>query len=150
MSMDATPGLPAVREDGGVIFGVLNIAPDRHEVPRARKWIADVVAARIAHPLSIAADAVDDLLLCASEVITNAVLHGDGAITIVLVRRPNSVRVEVIDAGTASAEGLSHVRDDVPLDATSGRGLMIVEALADTWGTRADDAGRTVWFEVEF
>ncbi|WP_285940710.1 ATP-binding protein [Actinomadura xylanilytica] len=139
-----------MRDDGGVIFGVLNIAPDRDEVPRARRWIADVVASTITHPLSTAADALDDLLLCASEVITNALLHGDGAITIVLVRRSRVLRVEVIDAGTLSSAGLFHVRDDVSPDATSGRGLMIIDALADSWGTRADDAGLTVWFEVGF
>jgi hypothetical protein len=37
----------------------------------------------------------------------------------------------------------------VPLDATTGRGLLIVDSLASRWGVIEHDGGKSVWFEVE-
>jgi hypothetical protein len=33
-------------------------------------------------------------------------------------------------------------------DATGGRGLALVEALSDSWGTDVQAGGKTVWFEL--
>ena len=35
-----------------------------------------------------------------------------------------------------------------PLDATSGRGLALVQSLADNWGIERTPVGKTVWFEI--
>jgi hypothetical protein len=54
-----------------------------------------------------------------------------------------TVRVEVFD-GTRRLP-----RKQRPaLEAESGRGLQVVEALATTWGTDSVPSGKVVWFEL--
>jgi len=78
----------------------------------------------------IPADVVDDAALLISELLGNAVRYG---------------LVAVSDGGGPSA-----VRPrQVGCDATSGRGLAIVDAIADDWGVRRDDVGCTVWARLQ-
>src|SRR5215471_1486227 len=75
----------------------------------------------------------DDVILCVSELATNAALHSDS-------RRAGDVRIEVEDAGgpwVTSAPDPAH-----------GRGLGIVGALADDWGITTTPAGRAVWARI--
>jgi len=86
----------------------------------------------------------DTTLLLTSELVTNAVLHAAGGIVIDVALAPESVRVEVFD----SSPEAPRPRRAAP-DATSGRGLGLVEDLARAWGVIDLDAGKAVWFEVE-
>ena len=83
------------------------------------------------------------VLLLTSELVTNAYRHArsDTRVSVRYDRR--TARVEVRDVGP----GEPRLR---PLDAdrVDGRGLQIVDALADRWGYRSNDAGTTVWFEL--
>ena len=89
---------------------------------------------------------VDDVVLMASELFTNAVLHGDGDVEVVLSLSGGHVRLEVADGGGVPVP--SEVPRPTP-DAITGRGLAIVDALADRWGNGSDPAGRTrVWIEI--
>ena len=73
---------------------------------------------------------LDDLSLVVSELVTNAVIHGQGAIRLRLLLDAGDARGEVIDAGG----GFEHdVREAGP-SATSGRGLLIVDRLTTRWG----------------
>jgi hypothetical protein len=81
--------------------------------------------------------------LLTSEVVTNAVLHIGGPITLRVSCRPGTVRVEVCDTGEQFA-----VPGAPSEGATAGRGLQLVEALASDWGTTGDASGKTVWFEL--
>ena len=90
---------------------------------------------------------VDSVCLVVSELVTNAVLHA-GTSCELTVSGPASVdadvvRIEVID-GDASAPLAK--RYDV--DAASGRGLHLVEALSDRFGTQHRGDGKAVWCEV--
>lgn len=90
-------------------------------------------------------DQVDDVVLMASELFTNAVLHGDGRVAVSVALDAGNVRVEVVDDGASSAAPPR----PVPPAAVTGRGLSIVATLADSWGKGQDDHGRTrVWLEV--
>lgn len=90
-------------------------------------------------------DQVDDVVLMASELFTNAVLHGDGGVAVSVALDHGNVRVEVTDDGTSSPA----LPRPVPPAAITGRGLSIVATLADSWGKGHDDHGRTrVWLEV--
>ncbi|AJC55016.1 putative anti-sigma regulatory factor C serine/threonine protein kinase [Streptomyces sp. 769] len=90
-------------------------------------------------------DRLDDVCLCLSEVTTNALVHAGsppsfGFRARLTIRGP-VVRLEVHDQGA----GRPH-RKHPSLDDTSGRGLLLVDELADEWGV--DDQhgiGKTVW-----
>ncbi|MDJ0340737.1 ATP-binding protein [Streptomyces sp. H10-C2] len=86
--------------------------------------------------------------LLASELVTNALQHTDsGAVlTATLTGGPvHRLRIEVHDHATR------HPRLRAPggENATSGRGLLLVQALADSWGVRSMGAGKVVWFELD-
>jgi anti-sigma regulatory factor (Ser/Thr protein kinase) len=81
--------------------------------------------------------------LLMSEIVTNAFLHGAGDIRIVVSLGP-VLRIEVHDSGP----GMPTLRD-YPPSAPTGRGLVLVEALADRWGTDVGSRGKTVWCELD-
>lgn len=86
----------------------------------------------------------DDVLLCVSELATNALLHGvppgRGFRLFVLQAEGGGVRVEVHDSGDG------HPATRAPGDeAESGRGLLLVSALADDWGVGDRSPGKIVW-----
>lgn len=90
--------------------------------------------------------------LLVSELVTNALVHTDGG-AVVLARLPRGgratvggrLRVEVRDF----AQRLPQPRRDATHTGTSGRGLVLVETLADAWGVREHGVGKVVWFELE-
>jgi anti-sigma regulatory factor (Ser/Thr protein kinase) len=87
-------------------------------------------------------EVVETLRLLVSEVVTNAVRHGDRSQPVELSAHWNSeVRVEVCDHGNGFTP---HPRLG-PLDDPGGFGLYLVGRLADRWGVETDD-GTTVWF----
>jgi len=88
-------------------------------------------------------DACEAAVLLASEVLANAVRHGQGPIRLRLLRTPAHLTVEVTDHSTRRPR-----RMHVGTDAESGRGLGLVDALAANWGVRPTNNGKTVWFTV--
>jgi anti-sigma regulatory factor (Ser/Thr protein kinase) len=87
--------------------------------------------------------AYDDLALVAGEVITNAVRYSGAPCGVAVWWTGVRVRVEVTDCDPVRPSP----RESAP-DAEGGRGLVLVEAVAAAWGSRADPAGKVVWFEV--
>jgi anti-sigma regulatory factor (Ser/Thr protein kinase) len=85
----------------------------------------------------------DAAQLVASELVTNAVVHAGTAIDLTLRLLGSTLHIAVRDGGT----GRPHVAD-VDESAESGRGLMLVDALASSWGTFFPDAGKVVWATV--
>lgn len=81
-------------------------------------------------------------VLLASELVTNAVLHARSEM-LVRVEVEHRLRVEVRDANPRVPQA-----SEVPLEALSGRGLHLVEALADQWGIEPGPDGKVVWFEL--
>lgn len=92
-------------------------------------------------------DVLETAKLATTELVANAVLHGDGPLTLVVDVRPEIVRVEVHDHGARHLPGSAVVPQP---DAERGRGLLIVEAVADRWGVAKDELppGKAVWFEL--
>lgn len=92
----------------------------------------------------------DDLRLLVSELVTNTVLHGgagpDDRVELHVDRPGNRIRVEVCNDGggwTEQVRSTSLESEQTP----GGWGLMLVGAIADSWGVEAGD--RTcVWFEI--
>lgn len=87
---------------------------------------------------------VDTAELCLSEVVTNAVLHAQTAIGVLVTREEDRIRVAVEDGGREQqvTRGAGAGPDDV-----GGRGLLLVEELTTAWGTEQSDHGTVVWFE---
>ncbi|WP_405950814.1 ATP-binding protein [Streptomyces prunicolor] len=94
-------------------------------------------------------DRADEVLLCVSELATNAILHGvppgRGLALRLCVHLDGVLRVEVHDSGTGPRrEVRTQYRD---LHAEGGRGLMLVSMLADKWGVGERAPGKVVWCE---
>ncbi|MEU7203546.1 PAS domain S-box protein [Streptomyces sp. NPDC045470] len=85
----------------------------------------------------------DTALLLSSELLTNAVCHARGPLTLRVWYSARELGVEVVDGSTPRPR--ARVADTAE---ENGRGLMLVEALADAWGTRPDAVGKTVWFTL--
>jgi anti-sigma regulatory factor (Ser/Thr protein kinase) len=86
-----------------------------------------------------------DAQLLISEVVTNSIKHSgsDDPIRLRVWAQPSGLKVEVADGGFGFDAG-------TPADAgdgEGGRGLLILETLADRWGTTCDVRAR-VWFEL--
>jgi anti-sigma regulatory factor (Ser/Thr protein kinase) len=87
-----------------------------------------------------------DLMLATTEAVTNAVQHGkawpNDCILLVTEQCPRGVRVEVYDLGTFDT-----TLEPASLDATSGRGMQIIAAVADRLEVRNGDGRTLVRFE---
>jgi len=88
-------------------------------------------------------DLVDDASLLVSELVTNALLHARSDAVVALTATAATVRVAVADRSPRAP-----VRRRHGADATTGRGLRLLEQLALRWGVDAAPDGKTVWFEL--
>ena len=86
------------------------------------------------------AELVETMKLIVSELATNAVLHATSTFEVAIERVRGGVRLEVTDGG----DGQPQMRELGPTS-TSGRGLHIVETLADAWGWSDNGVTKTVW-----
>jgi hypothetical protein len=87
----------------------------------------------------------DDAALLTTELLANVVDHvgGDAALTLELAMSDGWLRVSVID-GSAVPPVVRELRADSP----RGRGLLLVRAIADRWGTEGHRGGKRVWFDL--
>lgn len=81
--------------------------------------------------------------LLTSELVTNALLHGSGEIEMKVDRTPGQLRVEVQDESDVQP-----VRQSTDVESTRGRGLLLLETLANSWGVRKNKPGKCVWFTL--
>lgn len=88
---------------------------------------------------------LDALLLCTSELVTNALLHGAPPMELEIMVQDCCIRIAVRDAGTGLVERRGRVRPDT----LSGRGLGIVEMLSAAWGCDPSATGKVTWFEFD-
>ncbi|KAB1146721.1 SpoIIE family protein phosphatase [Streptomyces luteolifulvus] len=92
-----------------------------------------------------ARDRADEIELVADELITNALLHTEGSAIVtlrVLTGSARRLRVDVEDTSSALPR-----RRDAGESGVSGRGLLLVDLLADAWGVEARGGGKCVWSE---
>jgi serine phosphatase RsbU (regulator of sigma subunit)/anti-sigma regulatory factor (Ser/Thr protein kinase) len=127
---------PSVRR---TMLSVAQAEPERIAV--ARQQLRELL-----HDWS-SADQVDSAVLLLSEMLTNVLVHTDAdALLLAEVRgEPGDrrMRVEVTD----TSDDLPHKRRPGEL-ASSGRGLMLIELLADLWGVDPRGEGKSIWFEL--
>ena len=111
--------------------------------PRSARWFVAQWCAQ--HGLT--GDAVDTLLLLTCELVTNAVVYGRSDVSLALASADRSARRVRISVGDENTR-LPQWRDADPA-ALNGRGLVLVEALAERHGIDVTAAGKTVWCDVE-
>ncbi|MEU5017592.1 ATP-binding protein [Streptomyces angustmyceticus] len=109
------------------------VSPARHKViDQVRAW-----------GVPLDDETADGIRLVASELITNAVVHGEGPITVALFHRPGRLVIEVLDASPVTPQPNCAGADD-----ESGRGLLLVDALAARTGWASSDRGKRVWADL--
>jgi len=82
--------------------------------------------------------------LAVSELVTNAITHGAGELTVTIRRTDDLVRMEVTDGGGGGP--VSQVEPGRS-PGLGGWSVRIVEGLSASWGTRRDAKGTLVWVE---
>lgn len=100
-----------------------------------------LIAQRLHH---LPGEVLETVLLLTSELVTNAVRHGTGPISVHVAWDDEEVRVEVEDLSL----GRPVLRAMDP-EAPNGRGLILVDRLSSSWGVSAREDGKTVWFTID-
>lgn len=119
----------------------VRLPADPGSAGRARSFTAGRFAAA-----GMPGAAVDIGLLLVSELATNALRHAGTEFEVEVTATRTGVRVAVSD------DSPQRPREPLVLpgpDAEGGRGLAIVDELADRWGVAGDPLGKTVWFELD-
>jgi anti-sigma regulatory factor (Ser/Thr protein kinase) len=102
-----------------------------------------MVSERFAHMLSI--EELDTARLLVSELVTNAVIHGRGRITVRARLSEDRLFVEVIDEGSGLEPAVRKRSLENPR--AGGKGLAIVDAASSRWGIH--NGTTHVWFELD-
>jgi anti-sigma regulatory factor (Ser/Thr protein kinase) len=143
---DASPDDPALVGNGERFAVLLENDP---RAPRAaRQFLRERLGA-----WQIDSDSVDTAQLCLSEMVTNVVMHARTSSELTVHLEDQVLTVVVRDLGGSSRAGdpsapLGFGDGEDPMR-VSGRGLMLVDAMADRWGSEADASGTTAWFALE-
>jgi serine/threonine-protein kinase RsbW len=116
--------------------------------PRRSSAAAARATVRAALPDQLDDDLGDTVVLLTCELVTNAIVHAHTPCQLRLSEPcAGTLRVEVHDDTTSAAT----MSVDPPSPASgSGRGLLLIDALAATWGTTTHPDGKTVWFDVHY
>jgi GAF domain-containing protein/anti-sigma regulatory factor (Ser/Thr protein kinase) len=121
--------------------GVTELVVELPAVPAS----ASVARARLRSLLEERGLETDVALLLLTELVGNTARHaGPGEITVRVVLAGTELRVEVADGSGR----LPRMPASTPWEQESGRGLLLVEALADRWGSTPTQGGKAVWFEL--
>ncbi|MFF8992722.1 ATP-binding protein [Streptomyces sp. NPDC014983] len=119
-------------------LGAMILDPTPESVPRARRWFRKLIA-----PYNPACS-VDDCTLMISELVTNAILYGrsegEWRVRVEWFRYDTSLRVEVHNPGFPANVRLR--RPDA--EDAHGRGLLLVDSIAESWHSGPSRFGGTV------
>jgi CheY-like chemotaxis protein len=116
----------------------LDLPQELSSAAAAREFVRETVADWGLEPV------LDDALLVASELATNAVMHAHSACRIRLTLTPSSLRIDVIDMGAGTPEPQPE-----SITEEHGRGLHLIGALTTAWGLEVvPGEGKVVWAEI--
>ena len=115
----------------------IQLPSDPTSASAARSFVADTL-----ETWGVGTYVLQRAVLLTSEVVTNAIVHARSPLTLVVTSTPATVRIGVRDGSRQLP------RQSGGDELNRGRGLLLVEALADRWGTAPEGHGKTVWFEL--
>ena len=120
-----------------MVVAVFEAIDDGAQLSRVRAFVAEELEALGRAQL------IDDAVLVASELASNALLHAGGIAGVSVTERGEAMRIEV------------HDRTRVPpvmarqsVEAMTGRGLRLVASLSKDWGAEPTDGGKVVWADL--
>lgn len=114
----------------------IELAGDVASCSMARRFVRQILA-------QAADDLRDSASLLTSEVVTNAVLHANGPVTIEVQQEGSAYRIAVSDGSRTPPTEKGYQTADA-----TGRGLQLLECLAAAWGWKWTDTGKVVWFDL--
>ncbi|MFP5348091.1 MAG: GAF domain-containing protein [Actinomycetes bacterium] len=114
---------------------VLDGEPD--DVPRARRFTRRAVESGRFDSVS------GDAAMVVTELVTNALLHARPPVVVRVVEKRDGLRVEVADRSPVTP-----MRALAGTESMTGRGLRLVDALANRWGVDGERTGKVVWCEL--
>jgi anti-sigma regulatory factor (Ser/Thr protein kinase) len=117
---------------------VFPIPADSAAIGRARRFAAAFLQEQGM------AELTETVVLLVSELVTNAILHSGSKAELRLVLTDAGLRAECRDTSSATPFVKQYSET-----ATTGRGMVIVDALAKSWGAETDEAGKVVWFTLD-
>ncbi|QCW50055.2 ATP-binding protein [Nocardioides dongxiaopingii] len=134
----------------GVLVADLDVEGHPRAVGAARRFVRGRLG-----EWGVDDDTIDTVVLCLSEIVTNAVIHTGTASELRVTLEDGVLTTTVRDAGNHHGHRPTSGRDEAgatvleePLR-VHGRGLQLVDALAARWGSEVDVVGTTVWFLAE-
>ena len=116
---------------------VLELAGEREDVRQGRRFLTETLA-RLGWE-----DRLDDASLLLSELLANVALHARTSCSVVVSSTPDELRIDVEDRSPV----LPRVQH-FSIDTTTGRGLRLVEKLANSWGVDPIEGGKRIWFSL--
>ena len=116
------------------IASVRSFEPDARSVRDARRFVRSC--------LSTVGLRADDAELLTSELVGNVVEHAHTPVTVSL-QFGAVIRIEVHDGS-----GVLPALIDAASDSERGRGMLLVDALAISWGIEAHPGGKFIWVEL--
>ncbi len=120
----------------------LTLASSPRAAADARRWVSDICR-RLDRP-----DLVECAELGVSELVANAILHGEAPYKVRVRGTASHPRIEVVDGSTKPPVPPAPLDlDDLDLLLTFGRGLAIVSQCALAWGATIESDSKIVWFE---
>ena len=124
---------------GGSRFAETTISFAPAGVREARRFLRNTL-----HNWNVSRESIPDVTLLVSELVSNAVVHGQGPGRMTLRLRSGVLTVEVADG----SEKPPVKSEDESLERSSGRGLQLVDTVAADWGAKRVGSGKVVWFSV--
>jgi anti-sigma regulatory factor (Ser/Thr protein kinase) len=116
---------------------LIRLDPDGSSVAEARRFAHDCLTRWGLDEQSA------DVELVVDELVTNAIRHSRGAVTLSIGRRLDRIVVQVQDPSPDRPE-----QEEQDVLADNGRGLLLVEELTTEWGSTPTDDGKRVWAEL--
>ena len=116
----------------------LHLLPDTTQIGTARRFVQETLGTWGLSPQTA------ELQVATSELVTNAIVHGEGGVDVTILRLADRLRLEVIDEGFGP--GPIQIRDP-STTGQGGWGLRLIEGMSDGWGADRRPGHTLVWME---